>query len=191
MKLVPAPTAALVTRASNSRVPPSRRGFSLVEVVMALGIFSFAIVAIIALFSGVSKNTRALVDRDAMVAVWQSLSTGITVMSSTNIFAIPSGTGSPGRPEIFARVVQPGGVTNAMSVEIETSATGFTNTPSDGRLYRARLYRALSGTNEAAWLTNQAYYPLRVQVDTFPADAYAPTNRPMESTTLNVIWNVH
>jgi type II secretory pathway pseudopilin PulG len=171
--------------------PMPRCGFSLVEVVMALGIFSFAIVAIIALFGGVSKNTRSLVDRDATVAIWQSLSSGIAARSSADIHAVPPGTGDPGRPELFARVVQPGGGTNAMSVEIETSATGFTNTPSDGRLYRARLYRALSGTNEAAWLTNQAYYPLRVQVDTFPADAYAPTNRPMESTTLNVIWNVH
>ena len=128
MKAVAAPAAALVAQAFSPRVrsclhfftpmrwkPMPRCGFSLVEVVMALGIFSFAIVAIIALFGGVSKNTRALVDRDAMVAVWQSLSTGITGMSSTNIFAIPSGTGSPGRPEIFARAVQPGGATNAMS----------------------------------------------------------------------------
>lgn len=167
------------------------RAFSLVEVVMALGIFSFAIVAIIALFSGVSKNTRALVDRDAMVAVWQSLSTGITGMSSINIFAIPSGTASSGRPEIFARAVQPGGATNAMSVEIQNSVTLFTNTQADGRLYRARLYRALSGTNEAPWLTNQAYYPLRVQVDVFASDAYSSTNQPIESTTFNLIWNAH
>lgn len=168
-----------------------QRGFSLVEVVMALGIFSFAIVAIIALFGGVSKNTRSLVDRDATVAVWQSLSAQIAGMPSTNIFAVPSGTGDSGRPELFARVVQPGVSTNAMSVEVESAATGFTNVPSDGRLYRARLYRALSGTNEAAWLSNSAYYPLRVQVDTFAAAGYAATNRPIESTTLNLVWNTH
>ncbi|MEI8312349.1 MAG: hypothetical protein WCH98_16470 [Verrucomicrobiota bacterium] len=147
--------------------------------------------AIIALFGGVSKNTRSLVDRDATVAVWQSLSAGIAGMSATNLFAVPSGTGNSGRPELFARVVQPGGSTNAMSVEVESAVTGFTNTPSDGRLYRARLYRALSGTNEAAWPSNSAYYPLRVQVDTFAAAAYASTNRPIESTTLNLIWNAH
>ena len=167
------------------------RAFSLVEVVLALGIFSFAIVAIIALFGGVSKNTRSLVDRDAAVAVWQSLSAQIAGMSSTNLFAVPSGTGDSGRPEWFARVVQTGGSTNAMSVEVESSATGFTNTPSDGRLYRAKLYRALSGTNETSWASNSAYYPLRVQVDTFAAAAYAPTNRPIESTVLNLIWNAH
>jgi type II secretory pathway pseudopilin PulG len=164
------------------------RAFSLVEVVLALGIFSFAIVAIIALFGGVSKNTRSLVDRDATVAVWQSLSAQIAGMSSTNIFAVPSGTGDSGRPELFARVVQPGGSTNAVSVEVESAATGFTNAPSDGRIYRARLYRALTPTN---WAAGQAYYPLRVKVDVFAADAYASTNTPMESTALNLIWNAH
>ncbi len=177
--------------AANPGKPGEARAFSLVEVVMALGIFSFAIVTIIALFGGVSKNTRSLVDRDATIAIWQSLSSGIAGMSSTNISAIPTGTGDSGRPELFARIVQTGTSTSAMSVEIETSATAFTNTPSDGRLYRARLFRALSGSNEAVWQTNQAYYPLRVQVDTFPADAYTSTNRPMESTSLNLIWNIH
>ena len=78
-----------------------------------------------------------------------------------------------------------------MSIEIATSATGFTNAPSDARLYRARLFRAPLGSTEAPWLANQAYYPLRVQVDSFVASAYSPTNQPTESTTLNLIWNAH
>lgn len=166
-------------------------GFSLVEVVLALGIFSFAIVVIIALFGGVSKNTRSLVDRDAAIAAWQSLEAAIADMPSSTVFGVPTGTNDSGRPERFARVIRPGSMTNAMGVEIESAATGFTNTPADGRLYRVRLYRALAGTNEAAWLPDQAYYPLRVQVDTFVADAYASTNRPMETTTLHIIWNAH
>ena len=177
----------------NATLAASPRGFSLVEVVIALGIFSFAMVAIIGLFGGVSKNTRSLVDRDATIAVWQSLSAEIANKDSTNIFSIPSGTGDAGRPELFARVVQRNGstTTDPLSVEIAATATGFTNTPSDGRLYRARLYRALSGSNEALWQSNQAYYPMRVRVDTFAGNSYSPNSPPLESTTLNLIWNAH
>lgn len=161
-----------------------RRAFSLVEVVLAVGIFSFAMVAIIALFSGVSKNTRSLVDRDATVAVWQALSAGIADLPSATISAITTNS----QPELFARVVRAGASTNALSVAVTNSATGFTGA-ADGRLYRATLCRGLS----PAWPTSSApaYYPLRVKVDVFAADGYGPSNAALESTTLNMIWNAH
>jgi type II secretory pathway pseudopilin PulG len=164
----------------------AHRAFSLVEVVLALGIFSFAMVAVIAMFSGVSKNTRSLVDRDATVAVWQALSAGIAELPSGTISSIT--TNASGQPELFARVVRAGASTNPLSVAVTNSPTGFTNA-ADGRLYRATLHRGLS----PAWPTNPApaYYPLRVKVDVFAADAYTASGTPLESTTLNMIWNVH
>lgn len=160
--------------------------FSLVEVVLALGIFSFAMVAVITLFSGVSKNTRSLVDRDATIAVWQALRAGIAGLPPGTISSIT--TNASGQPELFARVVRAGASTNALSVAVTNSHTGFNN-PADGRLYRATIARGLS----PAWPTNSvpAYYPLQVKVDVFAADGYASTNAAMESTSLNLIWNVH
>ena len=169
----------------NARTPRRQSGFSMVEVVLAVGIFSFAILAILALFGGVNKNTRSLVDRDATAAAWQSLSAAIATNPAAVIEAVPAGTSPSLRPELFARVVRAG---SALGMEVRPAPTGFTST-SDERLYRARLYRALTASGEAAWAGGRAYYPLRVVVDVFPAGGYNPTNLPMESTAFNFVWN--
>lgn len=170
---------------------PTRRanGFSLVEVVLAVGIFSFAIVAILVLFGGGSKNTRSLMDRDAAVAAWQSLQSVIATNPRTVIEAVPAGAVSATRPEFFAQFVQATGAGIAPSVEVWTNATGFSPASVDGRLYRARLYRAFDSGGEVAWTSGAASYPLRVQVDVFPSGAYNPDRPPLETLSMNFVWN--
>lgn len=183
----------MITGSKIARVFLKSSAFSLIEVVIALGIFSVAIISIVSLFSGVSKNTRSLVDRDAIIGVWDSLSGKIATMSSADIYAIPTGTNAADRPEWFAKISYLNGsaVGDALNMEVTTNTSGFTNTASDGRLYRARLYRGSSSSGEVPWGANQAYYPLRVQVEVFIADGYVSTRTPLESTSLNFIWNAH
>jgi type II secretory pathway pseudopilin PulG len=65
-----------------SRVPWSRRGFSLVEVVLAVGIVTFAIIVIVSLFGGLLSRHKEVTDRqeviNAMGALNSHLETGVT-----------------------------------------------------------------------------------------------------------------
>lgn len=171
------------------RANPESRAFSLVEVVLAVGIFSFSIVAILVLFGGVNKNTRSLMDRDAAVAAWQSFRSVIATNPASVIESVPAGASSSTRPEFFAQVVQTPGAGLSPGVEVRTNASGFGPPSADGRLYRARLYRASDSGGEVAWPGGAASYPLRVQVDVFPSGIYSPDRAPAESTSMNFVWN--
>ena len=178
----------------NPRHTNARRaaGFSLVEVVLAVGVFSFAIVAMLAVFGSTHKSTRSLMDLDSMMAVRQAVGTALSTLPAPTVYATPAGQDdSAARPEIF--------------VWAQTNSTGFalTNTTSaatassaastaDGRIYRARLYRALTGTGgaEAVWTNaSAAYFPLFVRIDSFAAGAYSATAKPVESSSFNAVWN--
>ena len=178
---------------THRNTPPRRAvGFSLVEVVLALGIFSFAMVAMLAVFGGTQKNTRSLMDLEAMMAVRQAVVTALDDLPAATVYATPAGQAdSAARPEIFVWGQTNGtgfSLTNTTSV---TDASSASNTP-DGRIYRARLYRALTGAGgaEAVWTNAKAaYFPLRVQLDAFVAGAYSATASPLESSSFNAVWN--
>ena len=164
-------------------------GFSLVEVVLAVGVFSFAIVAMLAVFGSTHRNTRSLMDLDSMMAVRQAVDAAISTLPAATVYATPAGQAdSATRPEIFVWAQ-----TNSTGIFITnaTNAAAATNS-ADGRIHRARLYRALTGTSgaEAVWTNAQAaYFPLRVQLDAFAAGAYSATARPLESSSFNAVWN--
>lgn len=60
------------------------RGFSLVEVVLAVGIFAFALVSILYLFGGLMDNASALAKRREALAMSESLRNFLNFRSVTN-----------------------------------------------------------------------------------------------------------
>lgn len=167
-------------------------GFSLVEVVLALGIFSFAIVAMLAVFGSTHRNTRSLMDLESMMAVRQTVGIAISEMPVSTIFAIPSGQDlSPSRPEFFVWAQTNSSGYSLTNTSDATIAAAAINT-ADGRIYRARLYRALADSNgaEVAWTNaTAAYFPLLVRVDSFIAGAYSAAAKPLESSSFNAVWS--
>jgi len=165
-------------------------GFSLVEVVLAVGIFSFALVVMLAVFGGTYRNTRSMIDLESLVAVREAAKSAISRMSRSSVFGTPSGEGdSSNRPEVFLWITQENSTGFSITNSTDASALALAEPP-DSRIYRARLYRALSGVGgaEAGWNATQAAFPLRVQLDAFVDGAYSPSAKPVQSSSFNAVW---
>lgn len=177
---------------NNASKKLGRTGFSLVEVILALGIFSFSIVAMLSILGGSHKNTLSLMSLDSMVAVRNVVGSAISSLPATTIQAIPEGAGeSTDRPELFVWLLQESSSGYAITNTTNLTSVASATSTGDGRIYRARLYRALTehDGSEAEWSHQQAAYPLRVQLDAFAAGMYSPTAKPLESSTFNAVWN--
>jgi uncharacterized protein (TIGR02598 family) len=73
----------------NMRLPkPSRpKGFTLVEVVVAVGIFALAIVGVLGLLAPTSKNINDVADSDAAARVISAIQTGLQSSGFTSVKA--------------------------------------------------------------------------------------------------------
>jgi Tfp pilus assembly protein PilV len=183
-------------KAAASVVPPSatalhrnRRGFSLVEVVLALGIFGFAMVAILGLLSTTNNNTRQLLDSDAALTAWPSLRQEIRSLPRATIEGIPEGT--TGGPRMFM-IFKPEESGAGMRAVVRNGDVPEDVADSqDGRLYRVTLQRALDGNGSPSnWSPGRASYPLRVTLEVFQADANPDTAQPRHSQVLHTAWNI-
>lgn len=177
-----------------SRPVPSHsvRAFSLVEVVIALGLFAFAIVVILGLFSTVNSNSRALLDSDALLSAWPALDREISRIPRSTIEELPSGEDSP--HEIYLLLLHPDGESSPGK---GLEAKVFDSYPPDadrakapdGRVYRASLRRALPPDGSTwSWDAGRGYYPLRVELDILPAGPSAPAP-PLQRIHLHTVWN--
>lgn len=144
-------------------------GFSLVEVVLAIGIFSFAIVAILALFGTSIGGVKKLTDRDVLVAAGGSIAWKLDELTRSELASVPSGTNLSNRPVFY--VYAPEELLASESL-MDKTFFQWTNTLPTGRdvkgtrVFRAAVYRAYQNTNlEAKFDTTNVSFPVRVVVD--------------------------
>lgn len=145
-------------------------GFSLVEVVLAIGIFSFAMVAILGLFGSSIGGVKKLADRDILVAAGGMVAEKLSDLPRAEMAGLPSGTNPAGRPTFYAYERRALKASDAFAANESLAFT--TNTPppasevSGGRVIRARIFRAReSASSEFAFGATNISFPVRVVVD--------------------------
>lgn len=159
------------------------RGFSLVEVVLAIGIFAFVVVAVMGLFGSALGGVRDVVDRDGMVAVADSAAERVSGLSRAEIAAIPAGTNllASGRPLLYGYLGTTPGQTNSLTW---TNISPPVASVQSGRVYRVALYRAnLDASTEAVFATTNASYPVRMEISVLAAG--------QSSTRPAMSWSFH
>lgn len=140
------------------------RGFSLVEVVLAIGIFAFVVVAVMGLFGSALGGVRDVVDRDGMVAVADSAAEQVSMLSRAEIAAVPAGTNllASGRPLLYGYLGTVPGQTNSLTW---TNVSPPITSVQSGRVYRVALYRAnVDASTEATFAQTNASYPVRMEI---------------------------
>lgn len=144
-------------------------GFSLVEVVLAIGIFSFAMVAILGLFGTSIGGVKKLTDRDVLVAAGSSVGWKLGELTRAELAAVSPGTNLAGRPVYY--VYSPEELMASDSAE-DKEFFKWTNTlPSaaeakGSRVFRAAVYRAYqSAGTEFPFAATNSSFPVRVVVD--------------------------
>lgn len=153
--------------------------FSLVEVVLAVGIFAFAMVAVIGVFGSTNKSTGALLDRDAIHNTVPTFRTAIRNLKSAKIE--PVTTNAPVKIYLLKQR-DAENFEGAVAVEVDQPPTVTGET--DGRLYRAKVIPAPGADMTAG----RPGYPLQVLVEAFPRDA-GDTVSAIESITFHTVWN--
>ena len=147
-------------------------GFSLVEVVLALGIVSFALLAIFALFGNTMRSATETVSQNEVLGITRSLG---DFLGSTNpsygvgYATVSNWVASTSCPGIFAYVGANGTVSIGLSNTIGTAADQITNRA--GRLFRIfpTLSTNVPGITSAANLSNNAFIPLQVKIYAVPS----------------------
>lgn len=144
-------------------------GFSLVEVVLAIGIFSFAMVAILGLFGTSIGGVKKLTDRDVLVAAGNSIGWKLSELTRAELAAVSPGTSLAGRPVFYVYAPE-----ELLASESSVDKTFFRWTNSlpsasdvrGSRVFRAAVYRAnqSAGTEFPFDATNLSF-PVRVTVD--------------------------
>jgi hypothetical protein len=168
-------------------------GFSLVEVVLAIGIFAFAIVAMLGLFGTSMDGVRRLADRDGVVAASGMVSGELKRLPRGELLAVPSGTdpAASGRPMYFAYPPEALSAEEADRDKVIYAWTQAVPAAADvkGRtVYRVMLYRAYQdATNEYVFDADTVVFPLRVVVDVLaPGQSPGPAD-----TKPRMSWTFH
>ena len=155
--------------------------FSLIEVVLAVGIFAFAMVAILGVFSATNNSTRTLLDRDALLTTIPIFRKEIQKVDAATIEDCT--TTEPVMLYLFK-------TKNADSLDGKVYVTNGTPTAptgeiKDGRLYRATITAATGGNMTAG----RPGYPLQVLIDALPQDAATNSTNALEHITFHTLWN--
>jgi hypothetical protein len=147
-------------------------GFSLVEVVLAIGIFAFAIVAILGLFGTSIGGVKKLGDRDVLVAAGSSIAEKVAELTRAELLDVPAGASiaDEKRPVYYAYAPKELFVADA-STDVPVLAWAMDAPPKvadvkGSRVFRAAVYRAYqdSGT-EFSFEATKMSFPVRVVVD--------------------------
>ncbi len=162
--------------------------FSLVEVVLAIGIFSFAMVAILGLFGSSIGGVKKLADRDVLVAAGSMVAEKWGTLTRAELAGLPPGTNPGGRPTFYAYASRSPSATDAFATNESLAFT--TNTPpaasevAGGRVIRDRIFRAQESTSsEFAFGATNVSFPVRVVVDLL-----APGQ---DNETPSMSWSFH
>ncbi len=162
------------TMAPHERGIPNKRAtraFSLVEVVLAIGIFSFAMVAILGLFGSSIGGVKKLADRDVLVAAGDAVAGKLAELKRTELAAVPAGSDPAvsGRPTFFAYAPED---LSASEADQDVPVFEWTNTVppaaavKGARVFRARVFRAFSDVvTEVPFAGTNISFPVRVVVD--------------------------
>lgn len=149
-------------------------GFSLIEVVMALGIVAFALLAIFALFSNSLRSASETVSQHEVLGITRSLGDYLRSTNNTNSDTnsgrygyneVSNWAASPNSvPGLFAYVSNNGTVTIGLSNSIASSASSLTNRA--GRLFRLvpTLSSSVPGITNAANLSTNTFIPLQIKI---------------------------
>ncbi len=118
--------------------PRGRTGFSLIEVVLAIGIISFSLVAILGLFGTSLRSNSDTISQHEVMGISRSvadfLGSGSSVAGFSNVYRWVQSTNSD--PGIYAFVQSNGQITNGLGDdEAFVSAT----TSRSGRLFRMQI----------------------------------------------------
>ncbi len=153
----------------NSNRPNSARAFSLLEVVLAIGIFAFALVAVLGLFGASMDGVRKLSDRDLLVAVGGAAASRVSELTRAELLNIPTGRDltATGRPVLHGyceELDQPGVDAPVLTWSTAPPAAGNVK---GTRVFRVSVYRALQdATTEFVFDANQTVaFPVRILVE--------------------------
>ena len=146
-------------------------GFSLVEVVLAIGIFSFAVVAILGLFGSSIGGVKKLADRDVLVAAGDAVAGKLGELTRAELAAVPAGSdpAASGRPTFFAygpQDLSASGADQDVPFFAWTNALPPASVVKGARIFRARVFRAYRDASiEFPFAGTNLSFPVRVVVD--------------------------
>lgn len=146
-------------------------GFSLVEVVLAIGIFTFAVVAILGLFGSSIGGVKKLTDRDVLVAAGDAVAGKLEELTRPELAAVPAGSdpAASGRPTFFAYATQDmsaSGADQDVPFFVWTNALPQESTVKGARVFRARVFRSYQdASTEFPFAGTNISFPVRVVVD--------------------------
>jgi Tfp pilus assembly protein PilV len=177
-------------------IPNRRAGFSLVEVVLAVGIFSFALVSILYLFGGLLDNASALSKRREALAMSESLRNYLNFRSATNSARdwsnayqiLADGTNA----NLYGRATKWNWTNNSADANSRDVTFHWTTNVSDlaaqedarsGPLYRVKLELAPNNATNALPTSASAYpFPLVIARASFYAVGQTGGSLPANST---------
>jgi len=182
-----------------SRIHPRSRkasGFSLVEVVMAIGIVSFAMLTIIGLFGGIMKSSSENSDRRELAEAVDSLRAYLNEsVGFSNSFALARTHGEVLYLTYFAETngVPKSGSEHVFGFWTNSAATGLDayEQARSGRWLRAKLSISPSNPSGTNWTTvsacsNKPLLFVNAEIRVIAAPGQAATNQGALSTTLAV-----
>ncbi len=146
-------------------------GFSLVEVVLALGLFAFAMVAMLGLLGTSIKGVRMLEDRDGLVTAGGAAVEPLARLTRDELTALPTGTDAAagGRPTFYGYIPSE---LHASEAGRDVESFRWTNSVPQvsevkgPRVFRVRVYRAMrdAGSEQTFNATNISF-PVRIVVE--------------------------
>ena len=145
--------------------------FSLVEVVIAVGIVAFSLLAVFAMFGSSLRSASETVSQHEVIGITRSLgeflgstNTGVGYAAVSNWVAVPSSA-----PPVFAFVSSNGTVTVGLSNSIGSEANTLANRT--GRLYRIvpTLSTNVPGITNVGNLASNVIIPLNIKIFEVPA----------------------
>lgn len=187
------PDAGPVPCLRKRRMPGARRAFSLVEIVLAVGIISIALLAIFGLFGTSLRSNNETISQHEVLGISRSLTDFLESTNSgagfTNVFNWVKNTNSA--PGVFSYVLTNGQMTNALGTDPGFDGAVATRS---GRLFRSTLslspnmpLRRPDGTviarpsssdlpATADLYTNEVALPVQVRIYSVASSSVALTN---------------
>lgn len=160
-------------------------GFSLVEVVIAIGIVSFAMLTIMGLFGGVMKSSTGNTDRRELSEAVDSLRSYLNEkVKFSNTFTLAQGNQEVLYLTYFASTngTPQAGSGHVVGLWTNSDATGLEpyEQARSGRWLRAKLSLSPSSPSGTNWatVTNHPIYFVGAEIRVIPTPGQASTNNP-------------